>query len=165
MTEPDLFVGVPINPKIQESLDAASLPFRRYFEGGKFLTIVEQERLSWLGKPITRTASPDRLDDMKRHVRSVILKIDPETPIALGDIHVIDMPPPPPEPPKPPEEEVEAEAAPAAEGAPLEQQAAPPPEKDEPSLVDELPQADKAPEADVAPEAAPAPPAPPAAED
>jgi hypothetical protein len=124
MTEPDLFVGVPINPKIQRSLDAASLPFRRYFEGGKFLTIVEDERSRWLGKPITRNASPDRVDDMKRHVRSVILKIDAATPIALDDISVIDMPPepPPPEPepePEPVEEaaaaEAPAEAAPAGE--------------------------------------------------
>ena len=126
MTEPDLFVGVPINPKIQESLDAASLPFRRYFEGGKFLTIVEQERLRWLGKAITRSASPDRLDDMKRHVRSVILKIDPETPIALNDIHVIDLPPPPPEPEPEPEPESElAEAEEAAPAAPAAEEAPP----------------------------------------
>ena len=117
MTDPDLFVGVPINPKIQESLDAASLPFRRYFEGGKFLTIVEDEVARWLGKPITRNASPDRVDDMKRHVRSVILKIDASTPILLDDIRVIDMPPEPePEPEPAPEPEPEAEAA--AEAAP-----------------------------------------------
>ncbi|MDP7113813.1 MAG: hypothetical protein QGH45_17725 [Myxococcota bacterium] len=122
MTEPDLFVGVPINPKIQQSLDAASLPFRRYFEGGKFLTIVEDDRARWLGKPITRNASPDRVDDMKRHVRSVILKIDDGTPIALDDISVIDMPPEPPPPPPPPVEEPAEEAA--AEDAPAGETAA-----------------------------------------
>jgi hypothetical protein len=147
MTDPDLFVGVPINPKIQQSLDAASLPFRRYFEGGKFLTIVEDERSRWLGKPITRNASPDRVDDMKRHVRSVILKIDAGTPIALDDISVIDMPPepPPPEPEEEPVVEVPADGAPApeapADAAPAD--AAPAPEAPADAAPAEEPAAEK----------------------
>ncbi len=108
MEAPDLFVGVPVTPAIQESLDAASLPFRRYFEGGKFLTVIDNEGHPWLGKIIARGASPDRLDDMKRHVRSVILKIDPETAIPKPGVQVIDMPPPPPEPEPEPEPEAEA---------------------------------------------------------
>lgn len=91
----DLFVGVPVTPTIQESLDAASLPFRRYFEGGKFLTVIERDEGRWLGKAIGRSASPDRIDDMKRHVRSVILKIDPDTAFPPTGIQVVDMPPEP----------------------------------------------------------------------
>lgn len=108
MESTDLFVGIPVTPAIQESLDAASLPFRRYFEGGKFLQVIPLDDHVWLGKAITRSASPDRLDDMKRHVQSVILKIDPETKFPSAGIEVRDMPPPPP--PEPPEEEAEAPA-------------------------------------------------------
>lgn len=92
MESTELFVGVPITPDIKESLDAASLPFRRYFEGGKFLTVVERGDESWLGKAISRNASPDRVDDMRRHVRSVILKIDPGNEIPVFGIQVIELP-------------------------------------------------------------------------
>jgi len=98
MESTELFVGVPITPDIKESLDAASLPFRRYFEGGKFLTVIDREGEEWLGKAITRSASPDRVDDMKRHVRSVILKIDPDTEIPVHGIQVIELPIVPPDP-------------------------------------------------------------------
>ena len=93
----DLFVGVKINANLQQSLDAASLPFRRYFEGGKFLTIIEREDGNWLGKQIAATSSADRLDDMRRHVRSVILKIDPDNHVPLYGIEVVEMPPEPEE--------------------------------------------------------------------
>lgn len=96
MESTDQFVGIPITSTIQESLDAASLPFRRYFEGGKFLQVIDLDGKSWLGKAITRSASTDRLDDMKRHVQSVILKIDPETEFPTAGIEVRDLPPPPP---------------------------------------------------------------------
>jgi len=98
MESTELFVGVPITPGIKESLDAASLPFRRYFEGGKFLTVVDREGEEWLGKAINRNASPDRVDDMKRHVRSVILKIDPDTEFPVNGIQVIELPVVPPDP-------------------------------------------------------------------
>jgi len=110
MESTDYFVGIPVTSAIQKSLDAASLPFRRYFEGGKFLQVIQIDDRDWLGKAITRGASPDRLDDMKRHVQSVILKIDPETLIPSKGIEVRDMPPPPPPEPEPPEEEPEATA-------------------------------------------------------
>lgn len=121
MEATDLFVGVPVTSAIQESLDAASLPFRRYFEGGKFLTVVDKDGAAWLGKIIGRGASPDRLDDMKRHVESVILKIDPETEIPNPGIQVIDLPPAPPEPEPEPETDPEEAADPPAEAAPAEE--------------------------------------------
>ncbi len=97
--ETDLFVGVQVSNHLQESLDAASLPFRRYFEGGKFLTIIERDDGHWLGKQIARSSSVDRLDDMKRHVYSVIRKIDPAVELPFDRVKVIDMPPEPEEPP------------------------------------------------------------------
>ena len=94
--ELDLFIGVRVNGRLQDSLDAASLPFRRYFEGGKFLTVIDREDGRWLGKAITRTATDDRLDDMKRHVWSVIRKIDPDVDITFERVSVTHVPPPPP---------------------------------------------------------------------
>ncbi len=91
-TEQELFIGVPINDRLQASLDAASLPFRRYFEGGKFLTVVQTSGGSWLGKAIGKTASHDRLDDMKRHVWSVIRKIDPDVGIPFEAVEVTEVP-------------------------------------------------------------------------
>jgi hypothetical protein len=89
--EQEMFIGVMINDRLQASLDAASLPFRRYFEGGKFLTIVETEEEAWLGKAIGKGASGDRLDDMKRHVWSVIRKIDPAIEIPFEAVEVTEV--------------------------------------------------------------------------
>ncbi len=116
--ELDLFIGVRVTGRLQESLDAASLPFRRYFEGGKFLTVIDREDGRWLGKAITRTATDDRLDDMKRHVWSVIRKIDPEVGITFDRVSVTHVPPPPeveePELEAPPEAAAAADAKPDA---------------------------------------------------
>jgi hypothetical protein len=75
-----LFIGLKVDQKLREQLEACSDLEKRYFAAGdpRFLTFVDGEGgARYLGRTLESSLSTDELDDLRRNVVSILGKIAP----------------------------------------------------------------------------------------
>jgi hypothetical protein len=78
-TQGKLFFGVKVDAKMREQLQNASSGSRSFFEGPRAtLSLCAAGSETYLGKIVDGGLSNDELEDMMRHVHSVLDRIAPE---------------------------------------------------------------------------------------
>jgi hypothetical protein len=78
-TQGKLFFGVKVDSKLREQLQGASSGSRSFFEGPRAaLTLCAAGTETFLGKIVDGGLSGDEIEDMLRHVQSVLDRIAPE---------------------------------------------------------------------------------------
>ncbi|HEY3360084.1 MAG TPA: hypothetical protein VGQ83_42930 [Polyangia bacterium] len=78
-TQGKLFFGVKVDSKMREQLGNASSGSRSFFEGPRAtLVLCAAGADTYLGKIVDAGLSSDEIDDMVRHVHSVLDRIAPE---------------------------------------------------------------------------------------
>ena len=101
-----LFFGIKVDAKTRELLANASAGNRSFFEGANAtLTLCEGGADTYLGKIVDGGIGSDELDDMVRHVLSVLDRVAPErgrrTTVKLFVVTESGLPPPSLVPPTP----------------------------------------------------------------
>jgi hypothetical protein len=104
-----LFFGIKVDNKTRELLANASAGSRSFFEGpSATLTLCVGGADTYLGKIVDGGLGSDELDDMVRHVLSVLDRVAPErsrrTAVKLFVVMESGLPPPTLTPPPAPEE-------------------------------------------------------------
>jgi len=107
-----LFFGIKVDPKTRELLANASAGNKSFFEGPKAaLTLCAGGADTYIGKVVDGGIGSDELEDMVRHVLSVLDRVAPErgrrTTVKIFVCTESGLPPPtltPPPEPEPPEE-------------------------------------------------------------
>jgi hypothetical protein len=101
-----LFFGVKVDNKTRDQLANASAGSRSFFEGpGATLTLCVGGSDTYLGKIVEGGIGSDELEDMVRHVLSVLDRVAPErgrrTQVKLFVVTESGLPPPTLTPPEP----------------------------------------------------------------
>lgn len=85
------FLGLKINPKLQEGLDKSNPCNKFYFQDNNpdFLQIVSVDEDKYIGKFIEQGSEYKHIEDICRNITSIIHKLCPDIAVSVDAIRVL----------------------------------------------------------------------------
>ncbi len=92
-----IFVGIKINDKLREQLDASSASMKPFFAGKsqEHLQIVQVDEDEYIGKTVASGTALETLGNMRLNVKTMLQMICPKFTFVEGALKVLALAPPP----------------------------------------------------------------------